>query len=63
MTTRRTYVRGGGVREISYDVRMYMPAELRALLLDAGFADVDVLGMTGEPLTPEDRRLVAVARA
>jgi SAM-dependent methyltransferase len=63
MTTRRTYIRGGEVREILYDVRMYMPAELRALLLDAGFSDVELLGPTGEPLTAEDRRLVAVAHA
>jgi SAM-dependent methyltransferase len=63
MTTRRTYLRDGAVREISYDVRMYMPAELRALLLAAGFAAVDLFGMTGDRLTPEDRRLIAVARA
>jgi SAM-dependent methyltransferase len=63
LTTRRTYIRGGAIREISYDVRLYMPAELRALLLQAGFAEVELLGPTGEPLTAEDRRLTAVARA
>jgi SAM-dependent methyltransferase len=63
MTTRRTYIRGGEAREISYDVRMYMPAELRGLLLDAGFADVDLLGIGGDPLTADARRLLAVARA
>lgn len=61
MTTRRTYIRGGTVREFSYDVRMYMPDELRALLLEAGFARVELLGMTGEPLGDEDRRVLAVA--
>jgi len=61
MRTQRTYVRGGEVREISYDVRMYMPAELRELLLGAGFARVDLLGQSGEPLTGDDRRLFAVA--
>jgi SAM-dependent methyltransferase len=61
MTTRRTYIRGGEVREIVYDVRMYMPAELRGLLLDAGFSDVELLGPTGDHLTADDRRLVAVA--
>lgn len=63
MTTHRTYIRGGVVREFSYDVRLFMPAELRELLLEAGFTSVDLFGMTGEPLTAEDRRLVAVARA
>jgi len=63
MTTRRTYIRGGTVRAISFDVRMYMPAELRALLLEAGFSAVDLLNMEGQPLTADDRRLVAVAHA
>ena len=63
MTTRRTYIRGGRVREFSYDVRMYMPDELRKLLADAGFAGVELLGPTGEVLAEEDRRLVAIARA
>jgi SAM-dependent methyltransferase len=63
MTTRRTYVREGGVRDLSFAVRMYMPAELRALLLEAGFAAVELLSPNGDPLTAEDRRVVAVARA
>lgn len=62
LTTRRTYLRGGAVRELEYAVRMYMPAELRALLLAAGFAVVDLLGRDGEPLTADDRRLIARAR-
>jgi SAM-dependent methyltransferase len=62
-TTRRTYVRDGRVRDLSFDVRMYMPAELRALLLEAGFSEVELLSPEGEPLTPEDRRVIAVARA
>lgn len=63
MRTRRTYVRGGAVREIEYEVRMYMPAELRDLLLGAGFASVELLGGDAQPLTAESRRLVAVAHA
>lgn len=63
MRTKRTYVRGGTVREIEYDVRMYMPAELRELLLGAGFARVELLGGDGLPLTAEARRLIAVAHA
>ncbi|MES1247424.1 MAG: class I SAM-dependent methyltransferase [Actinomycetota bacterium] len=61
MRTKRTYVRGGTVREIEYEVRMYMPAELRELLLGAGFSRVDLLGGDGNPLVPEARRLIAVA--
>jgi SAM-dependent methyltransferase len=63
MTTRRTYLRAGAVREISYDVRMYMPAELSALLVGAGFSRVDLLNLDGEPLTADDRRLIARAHA
>ena len=63
MTTRRTYLRGGTVREIAFDVRMYMPAELCALLLAAGFERVELLNMDGEELTAGDRRLVALAHA
>jgi SAM-dependent methyltransferase len=63
MRTRRTYVRGGTVREVEFEVRMYMPAELRELLLGAGFSRVKLLGDDGGPLVPESRRLVAVAHA
>lgn len=63
MRTRRTYVRGGAVREVEYEVRMYMPAELRDLLLAAGFSHVDLLGNDGAPLSADSRRLIAVAHA
>jgi SAM-dependent methyltransferase len=63
MRTHRTYVRGGAVREIEYEVRMYMPAELRELLLAAGFSRVDLLGGDGRPLTADARRLIAVGHA
>jgi ubiquinone/menaquinone biosynthesis C-methylase UbiE len=63
MTTRRTYLRAGSVREISYGVRMYMPAELRDLLLAAGFSRVDLLNLDGEQLTSDDRRLIVRAHA
>jgi SAM-dependent methyltransferase len=63
MTTRRTYIRRGVVREFSYDVRMYMPDELCALLLEAGFATVALHGPTGEPLRAEDRRVFVIAGA
>jgi len=61
LSTRRTYVRDSVVREIEYDVRLYPPEELRELALAAGFSRVDLLGMGGEPLTADDRRLVALA--
>ena len=60
MRTRRTYVRGGKVREIEYEVRAYMPAELRELLLSAGFSRVELLGDGGQPLTADSRRLIAL---
>jgi len=63
MTTRRTYLRAGSVREISYDVRMYMPAEIRDLLLAAGFSRVELLNLDGEQLTSDDRRLIVRAHA
>jgi SAM-dependent methyltransferase len=63
MQTRRTYVRGGTVREVEYEVRMYMPAEVRELLRAAGFARVELLGNDGQPLTADSRRLIAVAAA
>jgi SAM-dependent methyltransferase len=63
MHTRRTYVRGGTVREVDYEVRMYMPAELRELLLRAGFSRVELLGRDGGPLTAESGRLIAVGYA
>jgi SAM-dependent methyltransferase len=63
MTTRRTYIRDGLVREFSYDVRMYMPDELRALLREAGFASAELFGPTGDALAEEDRRVLAVAHA
>jgi SAM-dependent methyltransferase len=63
LDTTRTYVRDGGVHEIRFRVRCFMPDELRAWLLDAGFDEVELFGYEGESWTPESRRLIAVARA
>jgi SAM-dependent methyltransferase len=63
METTRTYIRAGEVREIRFRVRYFLPEELREWLLGVGFEQVDLLGPGGEPLTPESRRLIAVARA
>jgi hypothetical protein len=61
MKTRRAVVRNGTVREFGYSIRMFMPAELRTWLHEAGFARVELLGREGLLLTSEDRRLVVVA--
>ena len=45
----------------SYSVRFYTYTELRALLLDVGFAAVAAVGHDGEPLTLESRRMLVVA--
>ena len=63
METTRTYIRGGVVREIRFRVRLFLPEELREWLLSAGFEQVDLLGPASEPLTPESRRIIAVAQA
>lgn len=63
METTRTYIRDGAVREIHYRVRCFMPDELREWLLAAGFDQVELVGVEGEPFTAESRRLIAVARA
>lgn len=62
METRRLVIRDGGVRETPYSHRMYMPAELAALLQDAGFREATALGRTGEPLVASDPRLLMLAR-
>lgn len=62
METRRAVVRDGTVREFGYSIRMFMPAELRTWLHEAGFAQVELLGREGLPISSEDRRLVVLAR-
>ena len=62
METRRTVVRDGAVRQVGYTIRMFMPAELRDWLEEAGFEGVELLGRERLPVSSEDRRLVALAR-
>lgn len=57
----RWIVRAGHVRKTSYSVRFYTFTELRALLLDVGFAAVEGFGHDGEQLTLENRRMIVVA--
>lgn len=49
--------------EFAVEHRIYDGAGLRALLLDAGFASVELYGgLAGEPYDAKATRLVAVAR-
>jgi len=51
------------VGELSWDLRLYAPAELRRLLERAGFSEVSLYaGLDGEYLDRESNRLVVVAR-
>jgi SAM-dependent methyltransferase len=61
-TTERVIVRDGTTRRVSFSVRMFVAAELRTWLLDAGFSSVDVYDRQGEPLTAQSRRMVTIAR-
>lgn len=50
------------IGEVSWDVRLYAPAELRQLLYRAGFSTVHLYGgLAGEQLERESNRLVIVA--
>jgi SAM-dependent methyltransferase len=60
--TERTVVRQGRVRRIPFFVRMFTYTELRDWLLAAGFRAVTGHGDEGGPLTPDSRRMIAVAQ-
>ena len=62
MLAERTVVRDGHVRRIPYFVRTFTFTELRDWLLDAGFTSVEGYGEDGDPLTPESRRMITIAR-
>jgi hypothetical protein len=40
---------------------MYVAAELRDWLLDAGFTSVNVVDPNGDPLTVQSRRMISIA--
>jgi SAM-dependent methyltransferase len=61
-TTERVLIRDGRIRRFSFSVRMFVGAELRDWLLQAGFATVDLLDRDGTALTPRSRRMLAIAR-
>ncbi len=60
-TTERTVVRDRRVRRFHFSVRMFIAAELRDWLVDAGFTRVDFCDHAGEPLTTRSRRMVTIA--
>ncbi len=59
--TERIVVRDQHMRRSVFSVRMFIAAELRSWLLDAGFARVEFFDEQGEPLTADSRRMLTVA--
>ena len=60
--TERIVIRDGRTRRFEFFVRLFPYYEIRAWLLDAGFARVDAYDHDGAPLTLESRRMVIVAQ-
>lgn len=60
--TERIIVRDGRVRRFHFSVRMFLAAELADWLRQAGFTTVEFYDRSGEPLTADGRRMIAVAR-
>ena len=60
-TTDRVIVRDGRTRRVEFSVRMFVAAELRDWLLEAGFLEVDFYDQEGEPLTIQGRRMISIA--
>ena len=56
--TERITVRDGRVRRVRFSLAQPTVAELCAALRRAGFVQVDVYGMDGEPLRPDSRRML-----
>jgi ubiquinone/menaquinone biosynthesis C-methylase UbiE len=59
--TERIVVRGEKRRRFTFSVRMFVPAELKDWLLDAGFDTVAFYDNQGDPLAVDSRRAIAVA--
>ncbi len=63
LRVRWTFVGGGEPTDFVLEIRVYSGVELREMMLQAGFAEVQLLGgMDGRPYDREARRLVAVGR-
>ena len=58
--TERIIVRDGRVKRSKFFVRLYSPAELTALLGEAGFRSVQVFGQEGQPFTLYGHRTMVV---
>lgn len=57
----RFVVRAGKVRRTQFSVRAYTYTEIRDLLLDVGFASVEVFDHEGNELSFESRRMIVMA--
>jgi ubiquinone/menaquinone biosynthesis C-methylase UbiE len=60
-TTERMIIRDGRTRRFVFSVRMFVAAELRDWMLDAGFASVNLVDPSGDPLTVRSRRMISIA--
>jgi SAM-dependent methyltransferase len=60
-TTERVIIRDGRTRRFLFSVRMFVAAELRDWLLDAGFTSVNCVDPNGDPLTVRSRRMISIA--
>jgi ubiquinone/menaquinone biosynthesis C-methylase UbiE len=60
-TTERVIIRNARTRRFMFSVRMFVAAELRDWLLDAGFTSVHLLDPNGDPLTQGSRRMISIA--
>ncbi len=62
-TDRRTYLRGGARRDVTFSIQLFTIGELRALLASAGFEVEQVLGgWDGAPPALTRDRMLAVCR-
>jgi SAM-dependent methyltransferase len=63
LVDRRTYVRGGKVRTVTFSIRLYAPTELAALLAATGFrVERTWGGWDGAPLSLGRNRMLILAR-
>ena len=61
--TRWIVIRDGAREEFSLSLRLYSGAELKALMEEVGFREVELYGdFHGNPYGPEAKRLIAVGR-
>jgi len=58
----RYMVRGGDVRKIEFSLEQIPAPQLIERLQQTGFSDVQLVGRSGEPFTPQSARMIALAR-